>query len=1251
MNKTLRRSIYKNGYLLITAAWLYTLSFIFINYWSYTSSPNRVKQRFENYLQTNEQMVADLAKNTTFINDIIAGRIGQPQLEWFDDDKPGMFVYRGNIYGSLQLQFWNSHDVVPQASDVLRPDGKYFVVYPNGEFELIKTTLKQSRAVLIAMIPVRSNYFVKTSYLKTEFAGISSLEKRYELVTTGSTVDIKNGDGKVLFGLKEIDKKNKVYYDVYSLTLRILALIFVLIFVNVLATDVSKKVGPLKGFLFLAAVILIFRYVSYLLPVPFDYRHLELFDPFIYASNSIHPSLGDLLINMILVFWLVSFFRQTSLPTIENLKPVESKASWVVTFLLSGILLLLSIIAASVVRSLIVDSKISFDISNFFSLSIYTFISFLILCFITLSFFHLSHIILLLLLKLTNMPWWAKYLSATLMGLVFFSVTLVSNLTVSNLFVLGWLLLYLFIMEKRPADLHKPMMRSSFFLMWLIFFAASISALIIYQNGLLESQVRKRKAEEVAMQSDPSGQNILSIAVINFNNVFLTNNYVRLQNPVSNKFIKDSVINESFTGYINKYDTHIYTFDKNYNSLYNEDSVSYDILSNIISNQSKNTNIPDLYYHENNFEGFSYIFQKDIKDYDGTVTGYFFLLAKPKRYQSEALYPELFKQVKDITADISLNYSYAVYDKGKLVTSNGDYNFMSQLPTNKLVKQEFQQTKEGKYNILWYNAGGNKLVMVIKDESMLFEAITLFAYLFGSFLFILIVFHVGSLLLRSRFRWTEIKKSFRLNIRYQIQSTILFISVFSFLVIGISTISFYISRFENNKRDRLAKAIKILAREIQDQVSTHEMADDVVKIYDEGASSQLEKNIRQISEIHDVDVNFYDMNGKLKVSTQPYVYQKQVLSNMMDPTAFYKLHNKHEIQVIQQEKVGNFSYLSIYVPIKKDDEQPYAYINIPYLNSQNELNQEISNFLVTLINLNAIIFVLAGVIAVFLTNRITYSLTLIGHKMRDINLGKFNEEIAWDTRDEIGALVNEYNKMVSKLLESAQALAKSEREGAWREMARQVAHEIKNPLTPMKLSIQYLQRAIAEKKPGIQELSQKVAATLVEQIDQLAKIASDFSQFANIERSNNEVFDITDVLQSLTDLYNNNEAVTLEWNKTSKKAMIFADKTQVNRLFTNLIKNAIEASADKQNAIIIITQTIEAHCVLVSIKDSGNGIPEWMHEKIFTPNFTTKSSGTGLGLAISKGIVEKAQGKIWFTTAAQQGTTFYVQFPLKQGKV
>jgi nitrogen fixation/metabolism regulation signal transduction histidine kinase len=399
-------------------------------------------------------------------------------------------------------------------------------------------------------------------------------------------------------------------------------------------------------------------------------------------------------------------------------------------------------------------------------------------------------------------------------------------------------------------------------------------------------------------------------------------------------------------------------------------------------------------------------------------------------------------------------------------------------------------------------------------------------------------------------------------------------------------------------------------------------------------------------EIHNADVNFYDIDGNLKVSTQSYVYKKQIVSDMMNPLAYRRLHFNNEMQVIQNETIGFFKYLSVYVPIRNEAGEPYAFINIPYLNSQRELNQEISNFLVTLINLNAFIFVLAGVIAILLTNRITASFSLIGSKMKDVNLGKVNEEISWDTNDEIGALVSEYNKMVHKLEESAQALAKSEREGAWREMARQVAHEIKNPLTPMKLSIQYLQRSIAENRPGIQRLSQRVAATLVEQIDQLAKIASDFSQFANIEYVKDEMFNINEVLSSLMDLYNANEVINIQWQKPDGPMYIKADKTQVNRLFTNLLQNAIEASTAEGKTEIQLRQLIDEEGLLISITDEGTGIPVDRWEKIFTPNFTTKSSGTGLGLAICKGIVEKANGSIWFETEEHIGTTFHVRFPL-----
>jgi nitrogen fixation/metabolism regulation signal transduction histidine kinase len=325
----------------------------------------------------------------------------------------------------------------------------------------------------------------------------------------------------------------------------------------------------------------------------------------------------------------------------------------------------------------------------------------------------------------------------------------------------------------------------------------------------------------------------------------------------------------------------------------------------------------------------------------------------------------------------------------------------------------------------------------------------------------------------------------------------------------------------------------------------------------------------------------------------------------------------------------------------------YAYINIPYLNSQRELNQEISNFLVTLINLNAFIFVLAGAIAFLVTSRITSSFTLIGDKMKEVNLGRMNEEILWTRNDEIGVLVDEYNKMVRKLEDSAQGLARSEREGAWREMARQVAHEIKNPLTPMKLSIQYLQKAINSGSANIKQLSQQVADTLVEQIDQLAKIAGDFGQFANIGNVTLERFDLAEVLGTLINLYNADSNLHIDWQKTAAATdYIMADKGQVTRLFTNLIKNAVEASSDKELIGITIRQYRQDEEVIIAVIDHGSGIPRDMQSKIFTPNFTTKSSGTGLGLAICKGIVEKANGSIWFETKEGEGSTFFISFPL-----
>ncbi len=1243
MIHTLRKAAYKHGYLIITAAWLYTISFIFINYWSYHSSPQKVKSKLEQRLREQEQKFDKVLSDTALLQTLVTQN---PEAKDPLQGAIGLFMYHQADNGvSPALVYWNTNQMYLNSDELLLKSGSYFIDNQNGEFEMIsrQLTIRGETYRIIGMIPIRWSYFMQNKYLHTEFAGYRGINNQYELSIEGDAIPINNAEGKELFRMKLKPGKSFIAYDGVTVFLRILAIIFLLIFLHSLALEMVNRFRFKTGYLFLLASVGLLRLISYWFSFPFDFSKLPLFDPSVYASNFLHPSLGDLFVNSILLFWLVSFYKtqNDNRPWFRLRIPTS-----VYQYLNLLVLSVICFVLAGVIISLVKDSKIPFDVTNFFGLTIYSVVSFVILCFLVLSFFHFSQILLRPIVR-HALPVYMQCLAVSLFGFAWVLLFASTADTRVYLWVLVWLLGYLFLLNKRVKDLDIPLLKSSFFIFWVMIFTMSIASMVIYQNGAVEFEQRKRIAEKLALQTDPSGENLLNIAATNFDDRFLATNFQRIsESEYSNKFIKDSLVNQNFSGYLNKYDTRIYTFDSLFHPLYNEDSLNYAAIKTILTNRAKPTLIPDVYSYENSVDGFSYLYQKIIREKE-TVLGYLFVIIKSKRYKSEALYPELFNQVQDVASDLNTNYAYAVYSRGRMINHFNTYSFPSVLDKKQFSGFEFTYKKKGDFNELWYNSTNDKQVLVVKRDTWVMEAVTLFAYLFCFFLLIILLFHFGSYLILARFKWSALKQMMRLNIRSQIQATIIFLSVFSFIVIGIATISFFILRFNRNNEERLSKSIQVMANEVNSQMNSLQAFDDVPDNI--GIRSGLEKSIAEISDLHNVDINYYNLKGSLVISTQPYIYNKHLLSSKMEPRAFRELQSGHSIRFLQSEKIGSFEYLSIYVPLTDDAGNNYAYLNIPYLNSQNELNQEISGFLATLINLNAFIFLIAGAIAFFLTSRITASFSLIGKKMQEMNLGQINEAIIWNRNDEIGMLVDEYNKMVTKLEISAQALAQSEREGAWREMARQVAHEIKNPLTPMKLSIQYLQNAIQKGAPNVKELSESMAVTLIEQIDQLSKIAGDFSQFANIGNARLETFDITEVLSSLVRLYSANPGIHLEWYKEEGSYFIYSDRVQMSRLFTNLLQNAIEANNGNNNMVnVIIRQRADDKEVHISVKDYSGGIPDGMKENIFTPNFTTKSSGTGLGLAICKGIVEKANGQIWFESEEGVGSTFYIRLPMAE---
>jgi len=294
------------------------------------------------------------------------------------------------------------------------------------------------------------------------------------------------------------------------------------------------------------------------------------------------------------------------------------------------------------------------------------------------------------------------------------------------------------------------------------------------------------------------------------------------------------------------------------------------------------------------------------------------------------------------------------------------------------------------------------------------------------------------------------------------------------------------------------------------------------------------------------------------------------------------------------------------------------------------------------------LFLASIIAAVFIANQITRPLVLIQENLQKMQLGKRNEPISYSRQDEIGSLVREYNKKVEDLAISAELLARSERESAWREMAKQIAHEIKNPLTPMKLNIQYLQRAKGKDEDYNKHLD-RVTSILIEQIDNLSNIATEFSNFAKIPTASNQVFKLAEQLQKMIDLYETyNQAEIVFHTNGYDYIEVNADKEQLSRAIINLIRNAIQSIPDNRKGKISMELTRREDMAVIAITDNGAGIPVELRHKLFTPSFTTKTSGMGLGLAIVKNIVENFSGKIWFETEIGKGTTFYIEIPISQ---
>lgn len=401
--------------------------------------------------------------------------------------------------------------------------------------------------------------------------------------------------------------------------------------------------------------------------------------------------------------------------------------------------------------------------------------------------------------------------------------------------------------------------------------------------------------------------------------------------------------------------------------------------------------------------------------------------------------------------------------------------------------------------------------------------------------------------------------------------------------------------------------------------------------------------IYRIAAIHGLKVNLYDLEGTLLKSSKASFARDSIMT-CIEAEILNAISNTAEHRYVDKNRKNGETFQSSYTYIYDKKSKPLAILNLPYLENDDFLNKELNEFLERLGYAYLFMMLIAIVLALLLSKYITRTLKTISDKINETRLEKRNKKIDIESSsEEISTLVNSYNSMIDELEESAVQLATSEREQAWREMAKQVAHEIKNPLTPMRLSVQSFHRKFDPKDENIHQKVDEYSKTLIQQIDTLSSIASAFSNFAKMPAQKNETLNVTSIVKLALDIFSEDY---IEFSSENNELHASFDRTQLIRVVTNLVKNGIQAIPhDKENPKIKVNVTSENNMVIITVEDNGVGVSEKNKDKIFEPKFTTKSSGMGLGLAMVKNIMETYKGSITFTTQQGIGTVFSVTFP------
>lgn len=1183
------------------------------------------ENKYQNIIQNNIDKVTALAfAEQKGLKD----KVTNTNLENFDiysnSSRFPYFVFKGD-----SLVYWSSNIYVPSSEILNRRSAVSFSEYNRNFGLFVKTNFsKQGSTYTIVSIINLYRYISQESGLGKsgfDFQIFYTIPSTISQTSFKGTFPIKGADNETLFYIKPVKNPQNLTLTASKGTLGLFStgILLITIFCILQISYLRKNHRYLLASVNLVLLMSFVRLWMQLLGLPWLFFSESSIPEYLVDSEGF----GDLLISMFFVLITVGVLSLWQLKAIATTKfnhiTVYSKSVFAVSLVLTAIVL--SLICYAVIIHVYDNDFIGMHYSLRFYLANFRLTSYLTLF----SAFGIYFLTLHLLINLYSvlMPkvrsGFLHWLYGTILGVFvvyYFRLDYWVVLVTTFYFLIVYLL-------RLPRFFY--ILRFKTFVYFLL--GAFAFTLVLYHvvnsHESAKNLADKREfATKLLLQKDLKAEILLN----QFNeSAHVDSNLAKaIQRPVFayeslRYFIKDSLLNN----YFDHYDVDVYAFTPTYVPLNPDSDLALNELHKLYALPSNKTEFQNLYFVKGyNQPNFYLLFSEVLKGNE--VLG--MIVLKVAYNDVDLVQSAKNQSYQEIKMDPALSqYSYALYDPSKkLIYEQGNYKYSSDFDKSVLEMGNLEErTILGAGHYMKKDSIG-RVAIVTQKTDFYWDTLSNFSYLFLISL-LGIVFMLMILGVLSGF------KSYRLSFSSKIQFylNLAFLVPLTFII--LLTLGVVINSFINIQNRSLIEN----STNVFNTINLHYIN------YQSGRSTKgfFEEQLNNLAKSSDFDLNIYNNSGKLSYTSTIGQYQSKQRSQYINPEAFSKIVTKGEREQLIDETLGNLDYKTVY--LKGMDNARYDIVGVSYPDADIALERQIKEVVSTILIIFFIMFVMLLAMSYTASTNLTAPLRLVAQKLKKTNFNAQNEEIVWKSNDEIGLLTSEYNRMIKKLEESKEALSASEKQTAWREMAKQVAHEIKNPLTPMKLSIQQLQRTLPLDNPELKVKMERALSSINEQIDNISEIANSFSEFAKMPVPRTEVFDLVSTVQKTVDLYSQNNNIKIDFEKDALEILVTGDRMILSRAVTNLILNGLQSVPPKRKPIIMVSVQDKGDMGLIEVKDNGAGISDELRKKVFIPNFSTKVGGSGLGLSMAKRGIEHAGGNIWFESVEEEGTSFYLDLP------